>query len=179
MREASNEADRKGARLLEKYFQDHPELVAGGQPDFTDFYTRYLTTEQEVDGAVAPVLERYDRALADQQAFVSRLRALSPAIAVQEALNDIAGTGLVRHRLFLDQAWAFVRATKDFFLPRIFRKTVLTEADYDALPRFSFAEETAGAVTRRVLPGLAGVIAPTALLAWLGMAALRRYPVAG
>jgi ABC-2 type transport system permease protein len=179
MRQASNEADQKGSKLLEKYFQDHPELVPGGKPDFTDFTTRYLTTEQEIDAAVAPVLERYDRALLAQQAFVSRLRALSPAISVQEALNDIAGTGLARHRLFLDQAWAFTRATKDFFVPRIFRKETLGVADYDALPQFAFAEEPAGAVARRVAPGLAWTLAPTLLLGWLGMSALRRYPVAG
>ncbi len=179
MRQASNEADRKGSQLLEKYFQDHPELVQGGQPDFTDFTTRYLTMEQDVETAVAPVLERHEQALESQQAFVSRLRALSPAIAVQEALNDIAGTGAARHRLFMEQAWAFAQATKDFFVPRIFRKEKLGEAEYDALPRFAFVEEPAGAVALRVLPALAWTFVPTVLLGWLGMRALRRYPVAG
>jgi ABC-2 type transport system permease protein len=178
MRQASNEADRKGAKLMEKYFQDHPELVQGGRPDFTDFTTRYLTMEADVDAAVAPVLEQYDRALRAQQGFVSRLRALSPAIAAQEALNDVAGTGPARHRLFLDQAWAFTVATKDFFVPRIFRKQGLEESDYDALPRFAFEEETMGAVARRVLPSAAWILAPTLILAALGRAALRRYPVA-
>jgi ABC-2 type transport system permease protein len=178
MREASNEAYQNGSKLLEKYFQDHPELVQGGKPDFTDFTTRYLTMEQDVDAAVAPVLERYDGALMAQQALVSRLRLLSPAIAVQEALNDVAGTGLARHRLFLDQARAFADETKAFFVPRIFRKDKLTETDYDRLPQFSFTDESAGAIAERVLPGLAGILVPTLVLGGLGLGALRRYPVA-
>lgn len=64
-------------------------------------------------------------------------------------------------------------------MPRIFRKEKLGEAEFDALPRFAFVEEPAGAVARRVLPALAWTLAPKVLLGWLGMKALCRYPVAG
>jgi ABC-2 type transport system permease protein len=178
MREAANEADRKGAELLEKYFQDHPELTAGGKPDLSDFYTRYLTAEQEIDKRVGPVLDRYDAALVAQQRMVSRLRFLSPAIAMQEALNDVAGTGLARHRLFLRQAWSFAEDTKAFFLPRIFGRATLDEADYDALPQFRFVEEQAGDVRQRVLPGIGGILLAAAGIGGVGLARLRRYPIA-
>jgi ABC-2 type transport system permease protein len=177
MREAANEADRRSAELLEKYFQDHPELTAGGKPDLSDFYTRYLTAEQDVEKRVAPVLDRYDAALAAQQRMVSRLRFLSPAIAMQEALNDVAGTSLARHRRFLGQAWSFAEQTKAFFVPRIFRRDTLSEADYDALPQFRFVEEQPGDVWRRVLPGIGWILLATVAVGGVGLAGLRRYPI--
>jgi ABC-2 type transport system permease protein len=178
MREAANDADRRSAELLEKYFQDHPELTAGGKPDLGDFYTRYLTAEQDIERRVAPVLDRYDSALLAQQRMVSSLRFLSPAVAMQEALNDIAGTGLARHRRFLGQAWSFAEATKAFFLPRIFRRETLTEADYDALPQFRFVEEQPGDVLRRVVPGIGWIFLATVAVGWVGLASLRGYPIA-
>jgi ABC-2 type transport system permease protein len=135
--------------------------------------------EADVEAAVAPVLERHERALAAQQAFVSRLRLLSPAMTVREALDDAAGTGLARHRAFFDQAWAFAEATKAFFAPRVYRQERLVEADYDAIPRFAFVEERAGEAARRVLGGLLFVAGVTLLFGWLGLRALARYPVAG
>lgn len=179
MREATNEADRRGSELLEKYLQDHPELTGGTNPDLNDFTTRRLTVEQDIEARVAPILDRHDDALRAQQHLVSRLRVLSPAIAAQEALNDIAGAGPSRHRFFLDQAWEFAEKTRGFFVPRIFRRETLTESDYDALPRFRFLEEPSVAVARRVLPGLAGILLATVAAGGLALGRLRRYPVAG
>lgn len=178
MREATNDADRRGSELLQKYFQDHPELTGGGPPDLNDFTTRRLTVEQDIEARVAPILDEYDAALRAQQRMVGHLRFLSPAIATQEALNDIAGTGLARHRRFLDQAWAFAETTKAFFAPRIFRRDKLADADYDALPQFRFLEEEPGDVLRRVGPGLMGILTAALVVGWAGLARLRRYPIA-
>jgi ABC-2 type transport system permease protein len=109
--------------------------------------------------------------------MVSRLRFLSPAIAMQEALNDVAGTSLARHRRFLGQAWSFAEQTKAFFVPRIFRRDTLSEADYDALPQFRFVEEQPGDVWRRVLPGIGWILLATVAVGGVGLAGLRRYPI--
>jgi ABC-2 type transport system permease protein len=180
MREASNDANQRAAQILARYFQDHPELLPPGQdPDQRDFMTRFFTVEREIEAQVAPVLDRHEEALAQQQAFVARLGFLSPAILAQEALNAVAGTGAERHRRFLAQAFAFAQQKKGFFLPKFFRKERLTEADYEAMPRFAFADEATADVVRRVLPALSGLALPAAALLLLGLARLKRYPVVG
>jgi hypothetical protein len=55
----------------------------------------------------------------------------------------------------------------------------LTEADYDVLPQFRFVEESAGAVARRVLPGLAGILVAAGAVLGFALVRLRHYPVAG
>jgi ABC-2 type transport system permease protein len=177
MREASNGATQRGSQLLARYYQDHPELRPKGEdPDLNDFTTRYFTIERDVEQQVAPVLDRYDASLRAQQALVGRLRFLSPAIAVQEALNDIAGTGPVRQRSFLAQAWSFAEAKKGYFMPRVFRRERLAVGDLDALPRFAFADESAAELAERVGPGLAAVVLLVVVLGVAAWSRLRRFP---
>lgn len=180
MREASNGATQRGAQLLARYYQDHPELRPPGEdPDLNDFTTRYFTIEREVEAQVAPVLDRYDQRLRAQQTLVSRLRFLSPAIATQEALNEVAGTGPARQRAFLAQAWSFAEAKKAYFMPRVFRRERLSASDFDALPRFAFADESGAEVARRVVPGLAALSLAALVLGAAAWSRLRRFPATG
>jgi ABC-2 type transport system permease protein len=178
-RRASAEATAKGSQLLAKYFEDHPELTAGGQADPNDFYTRNIAVQSETERLIQPVLDHFDRQVAGQQALVDRFRFLSPAIVTQAALNDLAGTGVARYRHFLTLVEQFHQQWQAFFYPRIVQKAQLQAADYDGFPTFQFYEESASAVTRRVLIGLLGIVLPALLIGWYGLRALRRYPLAG
>lgn len=108
---------------------------------------------------------------------VDRFRFLSPAIATHAALNDIAGTSVARYRHFLSLVDEFHQSWRAHFNPRIVQKATLRAHDYDQFPAFAFLEEPIGAVARRVLVGLLGLLAPTLLIGWLGLRALRRYSV--
>ncbi|MGQ0541197.1 MAG: DUF3526 domain-containing protein, partial [Blastocatellia bacterium] len=118
---------------------------------------------------IAPVVERYDNALAAQQSFVQRVSVFSPALLTQETLNDLAGTGFSRHRRFYDQMLEFYRAHLDFYEAKSFSDTRLTSSDYDQMPRFVFHEETneklAMRVGMRVLPLLI-LISALGFLIW-------------
>jgi ABC-2 type transport system permease protein len=179
LREASNEANTRGSALLARYYEDHPELVpASDSLDLEDFMTRLYSVQDAVDRELAPLLAQFDSQLTRQQALVRRFRIFSPAIATQEALSDISGTGLARYTRFREQVAAFQRVWQDFFVPRIFRRALLTRADYDAMPRFSYREESNGEVAGRVLNGLAGLVVPLVLVWSLVALGLRRYTVA-
>jgi ABC-2 type transport system permease protein len=178
-RRASAEATAKGSQLLAKYFEDHPELTAGGKLDPTDFYTRSIATQEETERLAQPVIDHFDRQVIGQQSMIDRFRFLSPAIVTQAALNDVAGTGVARYRYFLTLVDDFHQTWKSYFNPRIVQKLKLGANDYDHLPNFTFREEPSGAVAWRIAIGLFGLITPSILVGWVGLRALRRYPLVG
>lgn len=179
-REAANEVQNAGAALLAKYLEDHPEILPKGtDPDFNDFAIRSYTVQKSVESRVAPVLASYDAQLLAQQAAIDRLGFLSPAILTLEALNEVAGTSVQRHRRFRSLAWTFVEEKKNFFFPMIFARERLAPAQLDALPKFTFTEEPWNEVRRRVLRGIAWLVAGAALLLGAGFLRLRRYTIAG
>jgi ABC-2 type transport system permease protein len=178
-RRASAEATAKGSQLLAKYFEDHPELTAGGKADPADFYTRSIATQEETERLVQPLIDHFDRQVIGQQSLVDRFRFLSPAIVTQSALNDIAGASVARYRHFLELVEDFHQSWKSYFNPRIVRKERFGAEDYDRFPNFAFREEPSGAVAGRVAVGLIGLLLPALIIGWLSLRALRRYPLVG
>jgi ABC-2 type transport system permease protein len=178
MRRASAEASTKGSQLLAKYIEDHPELSASGRADPNDFYTRSIAVQSETERLIQPVMDRFDQQVLGQQTLVKRFRFLSPAIAAQAALNDIAGTGAARYRSFLDQVDRFHQDWRAYFNPRIVQKASLRASDYEQFPRFVFQEEPPGVIVTRALIGFSGIAIPAILIGWLALRSLRRYPLA-
>jgi ABC-2 type transport system permease protein len=178
MREASDEANAEGSRLLASYYEDHPELATGdAEQAMTDFNMIRVAVNDDVERRVRPVVERYERHVAAQQAAIDGLRFLSPAVLMQDALSDLAGTGMARHRHFLAQVDRFHAEWRAYFTPLIFQRAQV--ASFDEVPRFAFVEEFTGDVARRAGVSLAGLMVPAALIGWTGLARLRRYPVVG
>lgn len=172
-------AAAQGSQLLAKYFEDHPELTAGGQADPNDFYTRSIAVQSETERLIQPVLAHFDRQVLGQQTLVDRFRFLSPAVVTQAALNDIAGTSVARYRHFLALVDEFHQGWRAHFNPRIVQQVLLSADDYDRFPAFAFREEPAGAMARRVVIGLSGLLALALPLGWLGLRALRCYQLVG
>jgi len=171
-RKASGEAEKRGEELLNSFYRDHPELAPPGQQ--ADFAAQHLTVQSEVSRAVEPVRQKFDEQLAQQQAAVNRWRFVSPAIAMHEALTDLAGAGYWRHRAFREQVNDFKKSVADFYTPKIHLRQALTLADFERLPKFAFREEPPAAWLNRTGTGLAGMFALAgALGAW---AAVRLRP---
>lgn len=178
MREASDDANAAGSKLLAAYYEDHPELATGdAEQAMTDFNMIRVAVNDDVERRVRPVVERYERQIAAQQAAIDRLRFLSPAVLMQDALSDLAGTGMARHRHFLTQVDGFHAEWRGYFTPLIFQRAQV--ASFDEVPRFAFVEETTEEVARRAGVSVAGLALPAALLGWTGLARMRRYPVVG
>lgn len=180
IRDASSEASAEGSQLLARYYEDHPELApASSAPVPVDFLVKLQAVQKTVDAKIEPVMERYDEQLARQQGLVDRLRFLTPAVAAQEALNDLSGTSLARHKHFMAQVVEFHKVWQDFFIPRIMRREHFAVADYDAIPSFQFHEQPLSTLTPRVATAFVGLLVPTVLLTMAGLARLRRFPIAG
>lgn len=180
MREAENEANREARNLLARYMTDHPELAGGDlQTNLADFPIRFYVQKQELERRALAESSEYDRQLTAQQSIINRYRFLSPAIVMQEALNEVAGTSRARHELFARQVRDFMDIWRARYAPLIFRRATLRSSDYDQLPRFTFQEEQTGDVARRAGVGIAGLTLPALLLAAFAFARLRRYALAG
>jgi ABC-2 type transport system permease protein len=178
MRVASDEANAEGSKLLARYYEDHPELATGdAQQAMNDFNLVRVAVTSDVERRVKPVLDRYTQQLSAQQHLVGRARFLSPAILMQDALNDVAGTGGPRHANFVRQVEAYHQRWRDYFVRLVFEKRRLQ--DYSQIPRFVFNEESTADVTRRAAVSLAWLAAASLGIAAVAFMRLRRYPVVG
>jgi ABC-2 type transport system permease protein len=179
MRRNDNEVSRLGERVLAQYHGDHPELAPPGKLDWNDLQSRFFVVGQEKEGRTLPLIKAYDEQLARQQMLVDRLRFLSPAVVMQEAMNALAGADRARYQHFRAQVEAYLDEWHAYSAPRSFRQIKLRSSDYDALPRFNFREESDMRVTRRAFAGLLGLLLPAVAIGWLTLRALRRYPLVG
>ena len=96
--------------------------------------------------------------LEERRDMMTWLRFLSPAIVVQTALEDVAGSGAVRHARFNAQLDAFHGTFRDFFAARVRAGARFTVADLDARPRWAFEEEPTSALAARVGSGALGLL---------------------
>lgn len=178
VRVASDQANAAGSRLLAGYYEDHPELATGdAAQSMTDFNVIRVAVNDDVERRVRPVVARYDTQIAAQQRLVDRLRFVSPAVLMQGALFDVAGTGSARHQAFVRQVDEFHATWRAFFTPLIFQKASFR--DYQTAPRFAYAEEAPGEVAARVWPSLLGLMGPALVLGWWARLRLSRFPVIG
>lgn len=176
VREASDEANQEGAALLSRYYEDHPELAVGGADQaMNDFNVIRVAVNSNVEARVRPVLDRYEQQLTGQQRIVSMYRLLSPAILMQDALNDLSGTGGARHRHFVAQVGAFHERWRDHFVPLIFRQAPVER--YTTLPAFTFEEESTSSALARIAASIGLMLIPAVILGVIGVRRLARFPV--
>ena len=113
---------KDGKRLLSEHYQDHPELMPKSEkPDLNDFGLAFVYVQRLIKGKMDDAQEKFNNQIEKQQNLVGKLRFLSPSIVAGEAINDIAGTGLNRHKHFRSQVREFDKSWADFFVPKIFR----------------------------------------------------------
>lgn len=167
---------KEGNKLLAEHYQDHPELMPkGDKPDLNDFGLAFVYIQQRKKEKVQEVESRFNEQLGKQQNLVRNLRFLSPSIITQEALNDIAGTGLERYTHFRWQVKEFDKNWTNYFTPKIYRLEKLSVADFEQIPRFQFQEESFANLIDRVIYGVLFLLIASTVLMYLGFGKLQNY----
>ena len=113
-------------------------------------------TAQAIVEVQEALLERSEPVLAEvreqtllRNAFLNRLRFISPAILAQASLEDIAGASALRHDHFDQEADRYHRAFRAFFAERIKAGTPFSTEDFKSIPAFGYQElETSRLLTR-------------------------------
>jgi ABC-2 type transport system permease protein len=178
MREATREATAKGAAVLARYLEDHPELVPGGAANAADAASKSLALQQETDRLMVPVLRRFDEQLERQRQMLRSLQYLSPTILTQSAMNDLAGSSTERFEHFRRQVVTFVAAWRLHFARYVLGRQMLQPDDLSRLPRFQLQDEPRSLARQRVLLCVLGILGLTSLVSIAASIQLRRYRAA-
>ena len=138
------------------------------------FAARVVDVQEALARRSAPLLEAQQARARQRQEMLDGLRFLSPAIMVQLALEDVAGSGGTRHERFETQVAALHDAFRGFFVARVRAGEPLRAADVDVVPSMVFEEEAPAALLWRVTTGLLGLLVGAGLLLAIAWPGLRR-----
>ncbi|MBL8644693.1 MAG: DUF3526 domain-containing protein [Rhodospirillaceae bacterium] len=177
IREATEEADKEAASAREAYLFDHPELAGASAGAMDGFYIQVLATDAAVEKVVTPIMAEFEAQAEKREGVVALLQYTSPAIAAQQALNALVGTGNERFTDFVGQVLKFHGDWRGFFTGRIIKGQRLTAADFDAIPAFNY--QAPGLTLAQGMawgPIVFLLIAAVLLSAWAARR-YRRYPV--
>lgn len=160
-RVAEAESNRKSSELLDGYLRDHPELAGrdSTQENQYSFWLKYFASVNVIQAAVKPVVSAYDEALEEQQAWVNQWRFLSPAVLLQNSLNELAGTSTVHYQDFRKQVIMFSESWRSYFIPRMFKNENMKPEDIANLPQHTYSVSQVHTQYRSDLMGLIVFIA--------------------
>ena len=177
-REAQTAAEKDMNTSLDAFYAEHMESVPLGDQRAMDFMTLGQASANTIDKALLPLYAEFRARLDQQQDLVQRFQFLSPAVMMQLALNEIAGTSRDRYEDFLQQAAAFRTEWKNYFAGRFLRREPLRPADYASFPAFQYQPEAFGTMLLRLAPSLLGLLVLLLGVASVPFLGIRRYQVA-
>lgn len=167
---------REAARDVEKEL-DGLQGRHDVDPRKAGYAARVVEVQEELAKRSAPVVTELREQARKRQDLADTLRYLSPALVVQLALEDVAGSGSVRHRRFEEQVDRYHEVFRAWFVDRVKRGARLRPADLASIPTMTFEEEPAGALLLRVLGGVLGLLIGAGALigvAWPGLQRIGR-----
>ncbi len=142
MRSMKAEVTEKQDEILDNFLRDHPEYAINDTTQQRGFYHRYMASQKLVKEEMAPLISSYEEQLRNQQNWIGKFKWLSPAIIAQESLNKMAGTATEDYEGFRKQVVGFAGKWREHLMPFLYNNQDFSQADYDALPRFTYQNET-------------------------------------
>ena len=132
-----------------------------------------IALKKEIMRRSEPAHEAMEEQVRTRQELVSLLRFASPAIVVQLALEDVAGSGGVRHQRFEEQVETTHESFREFFFKHVEEDKKLGIASLNQIPKLSFEEESSGALAARLLLGIFVLLLIAGALIYLAYPRLR------
>lgn len=186
VRAASVSADKERDAALARYEEEHSH--ASGEDSHEEVLTRgssrertlrRLAVQQAATARAEEILAVHEAQLQRQHDLAERLAYISPALLINDALAEIAGTGRSRYDEFFGQIDRFHQEWREFFVSKAQAERMLTSDDYQRFPRFEFVENPDIGTGGRIAAAMIGIAVPLLLLAVLAARGLRRCRVAG
>src|SRR3546814_12613627 len=102
------------------YYTDHVEMLP--EKETETYLTVFLARQDALEKAVEPVFAQFRGQLERQEAIVGWFQLLSPAVAMQNALNEISGNSTERYNAYMAKVFAFQKEWKQIFTPRYMQR---------------------------------------------------------
>ncbi|MBM0104958.1 ABC transporter permease subunit [Steroidobacter sp. S1-65] len=141
----------------------HPTPVRSPAPRIPDGMRDLYADRVAADRELAPMVEAHQQAKDARRHLLDRVRFFLPSVAVQDALDRIAGSDADRALAFQQQALEFKAESQRWTQDRLDRDAPLTPAELDEAPRFRF-REPGGAFQAGVLADFAALAIVTVLI---------------
>ena len=142
MRGLKAEVTKKQDEILDNYLRDHPEYAINDTTQFRGFYHRYMASQKLVKEELSPVVNAYEGQLKKQQNWVGQFKWISPAIIVQESLNQMAGTATQDYEGFRKQVVGFAASWRQHFMPFLYNNQNFSQKNYTDLPKFQYQQKS-------------------------------------
>lgn len=153
----ATELKARKAEITERQRLDreaNPTPARSPAPRIPDRLRALYADRVALDNEIAPKVAAHQQAKRARRDALDTVRFFLPSVAVQDALDRIAGSDADRALAFENQARAAHLELRRLYKSHLDRDALLTPADYDKVPRFHF-RETGGAFQSGVLADLA------------------------
>ncbi len=164
-REDNRDLEQKRTALLGRHDVD---------PDMSKVAVELVEVEEELAAREAPAHAAEQEHLQRRSALIGALRFVTPALLVQLALEDLAGSGQTRHQRFDEQVDDYHQRLRAHHVALIRAGATMTPKAMDATPTFHFQEEPLAGLLGRVLTGVLGLLLAAAALLAMARAGLGR-----
>lgn len=138
MRTVKAEVTEKQDEILDNFLRDHPEYAINDPNQSRRFYHRYMASQDVVKKELEPIVSEFENQLDKQQTWVGKLKWISPAIVMQQALNEISGSSTKDYENYRGQVIGFAETWRQHLIPFLYNNQSFTSSDYKDLPSFTF-----------------------------------------
>ncbi|MEO9572305.1 MAG: DUF3526 domain-containing protein [Polaribacter sp.] len=138
IRSIKKENEEKQNEIMDDYMRNHPELSQDNSDQKFGFWHNYFASEKMMEEKTKPILAEYESQLKKQQNLISTFRYMSPAILMQQTLNNIAGTSEKHYNDYKIQVFEFSTTWRNYLVPMLFKNQKFTQKNYHELPEFHY-----------------------------------------
>jgi ABC-2 type transport system permease protein len=175
-REEKALASKRADEILKSFYREHPELAPRDSTEKNPYgwWLNNFAANEVIDKSVQPILQSYSQALSKQQSWVDQWAFLSPAILLQDGLNDLAGTSPAHYADFRSQVIAFSDTWHAYFRTRMFKNEKMNPKDFETLPHYTYSST---AVPSKYVADMMGIFLFAVCAVAASMWAYRTYRV--
>ncbi len=142
-RQAEQDTEKNKEAVLAKFYQAHPQLSPKSEKEQSDqdYYREYVALREVIDEQVGKVQTNFDKQLHQQQSFANSFQYFSPAVLMQNAMNEIAQTDSKYYKNFQKNVLAYQNQWKAYFKPMFISGEKVTQEVFSQIPAYQPLEK--------------------------------------